>query len=64
MDRQPIYHKKQSGYRVVSSHNGKWQVQALTGKGTRERDPWQPMARPTNLQNAKRQLIFHGGSED
>ena len=66
MKRIPIYHEKNSDYRIVSFPNEQWQYQHRKGgvKGENANplrsvthfDPWQPLARVTTYPIAKAQL--------
>ena len=55
-DRKPIYGKIQ-GTRIISVPGGLWQAQRhVGGKGTRECDPWENIARPADKDDALSQV--------
>jgi|HubBroStandDraft_6_1064221.scaffolds.fasta_scaffold00175_47 hypothetical protein len=59
-NREPIYAKDER-YRVVSVHNGLWQAQSqVIEHGTRERDNWQNIKRPADLNTCKNTIIAQG----
>jgi hypothetical protein len=61
MQRKPIYHKDHEKFRICSFPDRLWQLQACFGKGTRELDGWQGLARPTDFETARSQLETRAG---
>ena len=56
MNCKPVY-LKNDPYRIAYVANGQWQLQKTdNSQGTRERDPWQPVMRPTTFAEAKTAL--------
>jgi hypothetical protein len=61
MKRKPIYQKDHDKFRICSLPNGWWQLQGCFGKGTREHDGWQGLARPADFETARSQLETQSG---
>jgi hypothetical protein len=52
MNRQPIYHELNRDFRVVSRWSNRWVAQTRTAeRGTRERDCWSDLHRPSTVQS-------------
>ena len=66
MNRTPVYHEKNSDYRIVPFPNEQWQCQHRRGgvkgenanplRSVKHFDPWYALARPTGYSVAKAQL--------
>lgn len=67
MNREPVYHKTNPSYRIISVLSGKWQVQhkVSSDKGQNATtksphfDPWLSIRRPTTKADAANQMYTH-----